>query len=126
MKDNEKIYIYQANTQMLSRPDLLPHRYYNPALSSTRQVFFRVMKPDCTTVLVSYLTFNLSVFMAAMVSASSSVICVVPPTTELDLSELGPALPSPELRRACLKVELIVGLCRVGEGLVSFSEALEA
>ena len=61
-----------------------------------------------------------------MVSASSSVICVVPPTTELDLSELGPALPSPELRRACLKVELIVGRCRVGEGLVSFSEALEA
>ena len=67
--------------------------------------------------------------MAAMVSASSSVIWVDPPTTEFDLSELGPALPplpSPELRRACLKVELIVGRWRVGEGLVSFSDALDA
>lgn len=77
------------------------------------------------------ITLSLSVFIAARDSATSSDIWDPPATTELERRELGPALPgtllpSPELRRACLNVELMVGRCRVGDGLVSFSEALEA
>ena len=61
-------------------------------------------------------SFKASVFMAARVSASSSVR----PTPELDLRDGGPD-PASDPRRACLNAEDKVGLVRVGEGEVSFS-----
>ena len=61
-------------------------------------------------------SFKASVFMAAKVSASSSVR----PTPEFDLSEDGPD-PVSEPLRACLNAEDKVGLVLVGEGEVSFS-----
>ena len=61
-------------------------------------------------------SFKASVFMAARVSASSSVR----PTPELDLRDGGPD-PASDPRLACLNAEDRVGLVRVGEGEVSFS-----
>lgn len=62
-------------------------------------------------------SFNFSVFMAANISASSSV----KPTPELERSEEGPEFMPSELRRLCLKAELSVGRCLEGEGEASFS-----
>ena len=60
---------------------------------------------------------SFSVLIAANISASSSVS----PTPELDLNDEGPECSPEEPRRLCLKAEDKVGLCRVGDGELSFS-----